>query len=208
MSADLATVLTTLALYAGLVVSPGPGFALVSRLALSDARAEARACTVGFAVGATLYALLSMTGLALAIRQVAWLADIVQVAGGCYLVWFGVRAWRTAPARESATTPQRPADAWRGFRTGLLVDLSNPKGIAFFVSLYAVAIPPDTALWAKALIILGGFLLEIGWYNVVAALLSTPPAQRTYRRFTAPIERAIGTLLAGFGLRMIVGKSL
>lgn len=208
MHDDLITVVTTLAIYAGVVISPGPSFALVSRLALAGARREAFASTLGFAVGATFYALLSMTGLALLIRQVGGLVDVIQIVGGLYLIWFGIRAWRKTPAEQAETRPHRTNGAWRGFRTGLLVDLSNPKGIAFFVSLYAVAIPPDTALWAKAVIVAGGFLLEVGWYNIVAGLLSIAPAQRFYRRFAVVIERSIGSLLAGFGLRMIAHQSL
>ncbi|MES1928069.1 RhtB family transporter [Salinisphaera dokdonensis CL-ES53] len=208
MPEDLITVLATLGLYAGLVVSPGPGFALVSRLALSGARAEAFTCTLGFAVGATFYAVLSMTGLALMIQRMGSLVDLIQIAGGCYLVWFGLCAWGNKPAPEAERPTHTTNKAWRGFRTGLLVDLSNPKGIAFFVSLYAVAIPADTALWAKTAIVAGGFVLELGWYNMAAATLATPPAQRVYRRFAGVIERCIGTVLAAFGLRLIAEKTL
>ena len=89
---------------------------------------------------------------------------------------------------------------------GMLVNLSNPKGIAFFIGLYAVAIPPATALWAKLTILVGGLLIEIVWYSLVTVLLSSRPARAAYDRFGVWIERLIGTVLAAFGLRLISEK--
>ncbi|GAB3684893.1 LysE family translocator [Salinisphaera aquimarina] len=206
MNQDLVVVLTTLALYAGLVVSPGPGFALITRLSMSGARTAAYAASLGFAVGATFYAILTMTGLVILLERVSWLAAAVEVAGGCYLIYFGVSAWLSGAAATGGESPDMPTGAWRGFRIGLLVDLSNPKGIAFFLSLYSVAIPAGTALWAKAAILVGGFALEVLWYSLVALLLSSRPARATYRRFGGWIERGIGTVLAGFGARLIAAR--
>lgn len=204
MRTELITIVTTLGLYAAVVVSPGPNFALISRLAVSGARPAAVGATFGLALAATLYALLSMTGLALILTRVGWLAHLVQIAGGCYLIYLGLMAWLSGG--PEATTRRQPAGSGgtaRGVRTGMLVNLSNPKGIAFFIGLYAVAVPPDTALWAKGVILLGGFMLEIIWYGLVILLLSSRPAKVAYERFGRWIERGIGTLLAAFGLRLI-----
>ncbi len=207
MSRDLATVATTLGLYAAVVVSPGPNFALVSRLAVSGARAAAVGATFGIAIAALCYAILTMTGLALVLTQVAGLASLVRIVGGCYLVCLGLMAWRTAKSPETAPAAgSTPGSALRGLRMGAIVNLSNPKGIAFFVGLYAVAIPPGTASWAKLAILAGGFVFEIVWYGLVTVLLSTRPARAAYDHCGPWIERAIGTVLAAFGLRLIWQK--
>lgn len=207
MSPELVTIVTALGLYADVVVSPGPNFALISRLAVSGARQQATGATLGLAVAATFYAMLTMTGLALLLARVGWLASLIQVAGGCYLVYLGIMAWRSGdPATAVQPQPAGINGAWRGFRTGLLVNLSNPKGIAFFIGLYAVAVPPDTAVWAKLAILFGGFILEIVWYSLVVLCLSSRPARLAYERFGRWIERGIGTLLAAFGLRLITEK--
>jgi threonine/homoserine/homoserine lactone efflux protein len=207
MSAELITIITTLGLYAAVVVSPGPNFALISRLAVSGARPAAMGATFGLAIAATFYAVLSMAGLAVILTRVGWLASAVQIAGGCYLIYLGVRAWLSSAVRTVAS--RDPDDAkrmLRGFRMGLLVNLSNPKGIAFFIGLYAVAVPPETTLWAKFVILLGGFALEVVWYGLVILFLSSRPARTAYERFGHWIERCIGALLAGFGIRLISEK--
>lgn len=207
MSQELLTIATALALYAAVVVSPGPNFALITRLAVSGARPAAFGATFGLAIAATFYAVLTMTGLALVLTRVGWLASLVQIAGGCYLVYLGLMAWLSAKPAATAPQPYAPSGSvLRGLRTGILINLSNPKGIAFFIGLYAVAIPPGTALWAKLAILGGGFVLEILWYGIVTVLLSSRPARAAYDRFGRWIERAIGTLLAAFGLRLIFEK--
>jgi threonine/homoserine/homoserine lactone efflux protein len=147
-----------------------------------------------------------MTGLALILTRVGWLASLVQITGGCYLVYLGVMAWLSDGTGSTVTQQADSGSFRRGLRMGALVNLSNPKGIAFFVGLYAVAVPPETALWAKAVILVGGFILEFVWYGFAILLLSSHPARTVYERFGTWIERGIGTLLGAFGLRLISEK--
>lgn len=204
MSAEIAVILTALAIYAAGAISPGPSFTLIVRLAASGARPAAFGATLGFSIGAATYATLAMTGFALVITQMGWLMNLIQIAGGCYLIWLGLSAWRSRP-EESDTAPLRieARSFRRGLRMGLLVELANPKSVAFFVSIFAVAVPAETALWAKTTILLGGFLVDLAWYGFAATMLSTLPVQRLYRRFSVGIERALGTVLAAFGIRLI-----
>ena len=204
MNTELTVIPTTLGLYAAVVVSPGPNFALISRLAVSGARPAAFGATLGLAIAATFYAFLSMTGLALVLTRISWLASLIQIAGGCYLIYLGLMAW-LSKSPDTMTPQQRSASGsmLHGLRMGVLVNLSNPKGIAFFIGLYAVAVPADTATWAKMVILLGGFMLEILWYSVVTLVLSGRTARQAYERFGRWIERGIGTLLAAFGVRLL-----
>ena len=204
MTPELAVILTALAIYAAGAVSPGPSFTLILRLAASGARPAAFGATVGFSIGAAIYATLAMTGFALVVTRLGWLMGAVQIAGGCYLIYLGLSAWLASPGDPPAGPAHPEARGFRrGLRLGLLVELANPKSVAFFVSIFAVAVPADTALWAKAAILLGGFLVDLAWYGFAATLLSTRPVQGLYRRFAVWIERALGTVLAGFGIRLI-----
>ena len=212
---DASVVLTVLVLYAGIVVSPGPNFALISRLALRRENRVAWGATLGLALAASVYGVLAMVGLSAVLQQLGWLTRILQVAGGLYLVWLGIQAWGTA----GAMTRERPGDdrsrrtvlecreILHGLRLGALVNLSNPKGIAFFVSLYAVAVPPDTTLYTKGAILLASFGIEIVWYGSVIVALSTGRARRVYDRCGPWIERTIGTLLIAFGVRLATERS-
>jgi len=207
MSNDLITIATVAVLYAAVVVSPGPNFALISRLAISGSARAAHGATLGLALAATLYAVLSMTGLAVVLSRIGWLAASVQVAGGLFLIYLGIQSW----LRPNASKPRSPTlssddTLARGLRLGLLINLFNPKAIAFFVSLYAVAIPAETGLGTKTAILSIGFGLEILWYGFVVAILSTGPARAIYNRFSVWFERTLGTVLVLFGVRLIMGR--
>lgn len=207
MPAEIIVVMTVLALYAAIVISPGPNFALISRLAISGAKRTSLGATLGLACAATLYAILSMSGLALLLTRIGWLAGTVQIAGGLFLVYLGIKSWLHRPTAEGGDGIPLAHDSFtRGLRHGLLVNLSNPKGIAFFISLYAATIPPGTSTPAKIGILSGGFALEILWYGLVVWLLSTGPARAAYRRFGVWIERIMGTFLVLFGIRLILDK--
>jgi threonine/homoserine/homoserine lactone efflux protein len=207
MHNDFVVILTTLTLYLALMVSPGPNFAFVSRLAISGSRKAAFGASVGFASASLLYALLSMTGLAVLLKEVGWLARGVQILGGGYLIYLGLSAWVSRAKASTMVASPILRNGWYGLRAGSLVGLSNPKGIAFFVGLYAAVIPADTSIWAKAIILVGGFLIEVAWYGLVGTLLSMAAPRAFYTRFAKWIERTLGALMVGFGLRLIWDQS-
>lgn len=195
-------ILKTLCLYAGVIISPGPNFALVSRLAISGAASSAWGAILGLSLAATLYAALSMTGLAVLIVRAEWLGSVVQIVGGGYLIYLGLCNWSSSQAREERS-PRSSGTLWSGLRVGALVELTNPKGITFFLGLYAAVIPADANPSVKLFILFGGFVLEMVWYGLVAILLSSAPSQAAYRKSGAWIERFAGTLLIAFGLKML-----
>jgi threonine efflux protein len=145
-----------------------------------------------------------MTGFALVITRVSWLMNAIQIAGGCYLIYLGVSAWLSKPNDPKAVPVHVSAHGFkRGLRMGLIVELANPKSVAFLISIFAVAVPADAALWVKATSLMGGFIIDFAWYGFAATMLSTKPVQSVYRRFGDWIECILGTVLAAFGVRII-----
>jgi|DEB0MinimDraft_10_1074344.scaffolds.fasta_scaffold89260_2 threonine/homoserine/homoserine lactone efflux protein len=212
-SLDLSVIAFVMAIYFMAVVTPGPAFLFMSRLSLQGRRATGFGAVFGIAIATSIYAIIAMTGLAFLLDQLRWLARGVQIAGGLYLIYLGVQAWRAArhglqdDAPDLPDALQRRKDFWSGLRMGLLVAFSNPKGVLFFVSLYAAAIPIDASLATKGVILIGGTSMEILWYGATVVLLSRPAVGRLYRRAAAWIERVIGTLLAAFGIRLILDRT-
>ncbi len=208
-SLDLVVIASTLGIFAAVVVSPGPNFALISRLALQGHRTAANGAVAGFVAGSAVYALLAMVGLSAILSQVGWLARGVQIAGGLYLVYLGLNAWwstrGTRTGVKEDTRNELPQPGFRnGLKLGLIIELSNPKGIAFFVGLYAAAVPLDASIGTKASIFVGGALIQLAWYAVVVSVLSGTRFCAFYERGRKWIERTIGSALVFFGLRLIV----
>jgi len=187
------------------VISPGPNFLVVSRLALSRSRASAIGATFGIAAGSVIYAALTLFGLSVLILRFAWLGDTIRIVGGAYLVWLGIQAWRATPDDlQSATTGtgQGVPSLRHGLRVGFLTEITNPKGIAFFLSLFAAAVPAATPLWAKLAVLAAGGVIEVAWYTAVSYALSSGPMRAGYWRVRRTVDRVLGTLLIALDLKV------
>ena len=187
------------------VVSPGPNFLVVSRLALSRSRRSAIGATLGITIGSLAYAALTMFGLNVLILRFAWLGDTIRIVGGAYLVWLGIQAWRSHPEElqpAAAGTGEGGPSLLHGLRVGFLTEITNPKGIAFFLGLFAAAVPAATPLWAKLAVLSAGGVIEVAWYTVVSFALSSGPMRAGYQRVRRTVDRVLGTLLIALGLRV------
>jgi RhtB (resistance to homoserine/threonine) family protein len=187
------------------VVSPGPNFLVVSRLALSRSRRSAIGATVGITVGSLIYAALTMFGLSVLILRFAWLGDTIRIVGGAYLVWLGIQAWRARPENLNPTAAKEVQDVTsllHGLRVGFLTEITNPKGIAFFLGLFAAAVPETTPLWAKLAVLSAGGMIEFAWYTAVSFALSSGPMLAGYLKVRRTVDRVLGTLLIVLGLKV------
>jgi threonine efflux protein len=198
---DLAGVL---AIWLLAVVSPGPAFLVLSQLAAGRSRAAGLGAALGIALGAILFATLTMWGLGVLVTKIAWLGNALRIAGAIYLIYLGLSLFHGAsqPAPESTPVAAGGKDALAGLRIGLLTALTNPKAIAFFLSLFAVALPPDLPLAAKLTLLAAGFSIELGWYVLVAFALSTGWLRTRYARARTTIDRVLGAVLLLLGVRL------
>jgi threonine/homoserine/homoserine lactone efflux protein len=152
-----------------------------------------------------IYAALTLFGLSVLILRFAWLGDTIRVVGGAYLVWLGIQAWRARPGSPSCPAPEPVRDVTsllRGLRVGFLTEITNPKGIAFFLGLFAAAVPPATPFWAKLAVLSAGGMIELAWYTTVSFALSSGPMLTGYQKIRRTVDRVIGTLLIAIGLKV------
>ena len=79
-----------------LAVTPGPDMALVARNALVGGRAAVPVTVLGICAGIVVHALAAAIGLSALLKASATAYAVVKVAGGAYLVYLGVQAWRAS----------------------------------------------------------------------------------------------------------------
>ncbi len=97
--------------------------------------------------------------------------------------------------------------SWRkAFVGGLMIEFGNPKGIAFFLSVFAVAIPADATIATKLATIGGGLLFEVLWYSGAALLLGSEVSRRMYGRAKPLIERSFAAVFIGLGVHLLLSK--
>lgn len=160
---------------------------------------------LGMGTGGLVFALLALAGLAALITQFAWLHRLLQIAGGLYLVSMAWRLWRGASQPiEEQMQEEMPASLARTYGIACLTQISNPKTAIVYASIFAALLPsrPDQLL----VLLLPGvvFLVEAGWYALVALVFSAPMPRRAYLAAKKPLDRLAALVLGGLGLRLVI----
>lgn len=190
-------------------VSPGPSFVMVARAAIARSRADALHMALGMGLGGVVFAAAALLGLKLLLAAVPWLYMAMKVGGGLYLVYLGVRIWRgasdplaLAAGSQAANGAQAPGRG-RALLSGFATQLSNPKTAVVYASVFAALLPaevPASLLLALPVMV---FVIEAGWYAIVAVALSSAAPRAFYLRFKLWLDRAAGGVMALLGIRLI-----
>ncbi|RKE86140.1 threonine/homoserine/homoserine lactone efflux protein [Rhizobium sp. AG855] len=191
-------------------MSPGPSFVLVSRISMSHSRIHGLACAIGMGLGGALFTTLALVGLVALLQQVEWLYLVLKLAGGLYLVYLGIRIWQGA---KVPMTPVSGGEAgqlsspWRSLGLAFATQVSNPKTAVVYASIFAAMMPATPPLALLLALPPAIFLVEAGWYAIVAFAFSAERAQRVYLRWKTGIDRLAGLVIGALGLRLL-GETL
>lgn len=189
-------------------ISPGPDFIAVTSHALSGRRAGLGAA-IGVSVACLVWSSLAMFGLGLLLARIAWLYEVVRIAGAVYLMYLGgkmlLSAWKMRGVKAPELSGFRAETSikfGRGLRNGLLVGLTNPKSAAFFGSLFVTVLPVAAPMWVHGVtlaIVLG---VATGWFCLLSVLFSSRAIQRVYRNLRNYIDTLMGAILVAIGVRL------
>jgi threonine/homoserine/homoserine lactone efflux protein len=180
------------------VATPGPGVAAVISQAMSRGAAGAPAFIAGFLVGDYLWFLAAVLGLS-ALAQTAHMAFVVvKYVGALYLLYLAYKLW-SAPARSLAedTRPELARPPRALFLGSLMLTLSNPKPMLFFLALLPTVVSLETLSALGHLEIAGAITVilpaTLGGYVLIAAR-----ARAWFRnpRAIKIMNRGSGTLIA------------
>lgn len=183
-------------------MSPGPNFVLVTQTAIRRTRRHAAAVVAGFVTTNLLWCVAVLLGLTALFELAPWLYRGIRIAGGAYLIYLGISAWRSHAAAAARVESSTSA----AYIRGILTNLSNPKSVVYFGSIFALFMKPGTPVWvqlAGVAIVLANTVL---WYGSVAALFSRTAVQRRYEALRRPINAVAGTVMAAFGVRLLLAR--
>lgn len=113
---------------------PGPSLLFTIGRALTVGRREALLSVVGNGVGVTVQVLLVAVGLGAVVAASATAYTVIKVAGAAYVIWLGIQAIRHRREAREALEKQVSAARGHALRIGLVVGVTNPKTILFFVA--------------------------------------------------------------------------
>ncbi len=187
-------------------MSPGPSFLLVARTAVTASRLDGLAAAIGMGLGGVVFAVIALLGLHVLLTNLPWLYVALKLAGGAYLIYLGWCIWRGAakPLAMVHDEQQASRQVTRSFSLGLVTQLSNPKTAIVYASVFTAFLPPQFPLSLALLLAVLVFIVEAGWYAIVAVALSSSAPRAWYLRYKVWIDRAAGGVMAGLGAKLVV----
>lgn len=189
-----------------IAASPGPSTMLIIRQSLRSRRAGFLT-VLGNESGVFVWGTVAAFGLTalLAASQVAY--DVMRVAGAVTLIGFGVRtlleARRGTREQEAAAGEAAARAGFASYRSGLLLNLANPKAAVFAMSFLPQFVPAGAphlptmiglaALWA---------VFEVGYYGLYVWFVGRLQHVVSRAAVRRRLEQISGGVLLLLGARM------
>ncbi len=199
----LAAFLAAWAMHLAAAASPGPAVLMTARTGAAEGFRTAAWLSLGLGIGALVWAMAALFGLALLFEVAPAALWALKIAGAGFLIWIAVQMWRHA--REPLAIPApgaAPRSAFSALRLGVLTQLSNPKPAVFFGAVFVGTVPPGTSAGWLAALLAAVFLNEVACNLIVARAFALARIRAAYARAKAGVDRSFGTILGLLGLRI------
>ncbi|MBR9779681.1 LysE family translocator [Thalassospira xiamenensis] len=205
------------------VISPGPDFAMVTRIALTRGRRAGVLCAIGIGSGVSVHLAYTLIGLGVVFASNVWVLTSLRYLGATYLIWLGISAlWpdiralfskrpaalQTRMTNKSTNRPEEDQKRNRSaFWIGFACNALNPKTMLFIVSLFSQMISPDTPVLMEICYGLYIAACHMIWFALVAVALTLPSVQARIAAIKIWIERGVGLCLAGLGIKLLTSTN-
>lgn len=195
---DGATYLAYVAACIAIVIVPGPTVTVIIANALRHGSRAGLLNVVGTQIGIGLMIGILTLGLAAVVAVMAEVFDVLRLLGAAYLIWLGIKLWRSKGELHSDTA--KPAPKLGFIAQGFVVIWSNPKALLFFGAFIPQFVDPTAGDAAAQTALLGFTFMAVatvldGGYALLAG--------RAGRLLTSArvrlVEKISGSLLIGGG---------
>jgi threonine/homoserine/homoserine lactone efflux protein len=206
---SLSQFLTFALLCVVVIIVPGPSVLFTVGRALTVGRREALLSVAGNTMGAYLQAVAVALGVGVIVERSIVVFTVIKLVGAAYLVFLGVQAIRHRRRVTEALAQGIPTvlPSGRALRDGVVVGVTNPKVIVFFVVALPQFTDPAAGNVSMQMLVLGAVFPAIALVldSMWALLAST--ARAWFARSPRRLEVVGGTgglMMIGLGATIAV----
>ena len=188
------------------VLAPGTGVIYTLAIGLSRGPRSAIFAALGCTFGITPHLLASVLGLAAILHTSAVVFETVKYVGVAYLLYLACQALKNSSGSSPDALEDQKTNDRSLIKTGVLINLLNPKLSIFFLAFLPQFIDPDTANSSLQMGILGLVFMLMTFvafviYGVFAAKLSgyvqkQPNFHKWFNRTLAGVFTSLSVKLA------------
>ena len=184
-----------------ILVIPGPTIILVVSQAMTHGRRSVVPLAAGVLLGDFTAMAFSLLGLGAILSASAAFFVLLKWIGALYLIYLGLKLWRSNPGNGSVALSEKGSSARSLFKSAFIVTTLNPKSIAFFVAFLPQFITPLESTVTQLLILGTTFLflctINAALYAIFAGQLSDTLKKNNVRKW---LILCVGCALIGAGL--------
>ena len=200
--------LTITAIHLLAAASPGPDFVMVSQQSLTHGRRAGILCSLGIALGLSVHIIYSSIGMAALVSESSYVLSGLKILAALYLIYLGVKGLSSQPVTVANAEFEavKRLSAVRLISLGFLCNALNPKAPLYFLAVFTLVLSPDMPAYQLFLMGIWMMLVQFAWFSLVALLLSKPAVKHKFRAIGHWVDRAMGSLMLLFGLRLLLSK--
>lgn len=188
---------------------PGPSLLFTIGRALTVGRREALLSVAGNAIGVTTQALLVAVGLGAVVAASVTAYTVIKVAGAAYVIWLGIQAIRHRREGRLALEAQVAAERGHALRIGVVVGLTNPKTVLFFVAFLPQFVNTGAGHVDAQMAVLGAVFGAMAVCSDSMWALLAARAREWFARKPARLDKlgaAGGVMMVGLGATMLAAE--
>jgi RhtB (resistance to homoserine/threonine) family protein len=201
-----------LAIFAFVIVSPGADLAMILRQAIVHGRSQAIWSSIGVGTSLLFHITYTILGLGIIISQSVYAFNIIKWLGVAYLLYIG---FKSLTAGTTDMTPQ-PIDgvnavaqqsSLKAFSLGFAANALNPKPVFFFLSVFSTVVTfttPSAVKFGYGLVMASCLIL---WFVGVSIFMTTPRVREAFTRASRWIDRTSGLVFIALGIKLATEKS-
>ncbi|MBT4045980.1 MAG: LysE family translocator [Rhodospirillaceae bacterium] len=191
-----------------LILMPGPIVTLVVAQSLRHGTATGLATVAGSTIGNMVLVAAGAFGLSTMLTLLSDVFDLVRWLGAAYLIWLGVRELRNRGVGLSDADAGERSPNSKVFWQGIVVAVTNPKTILFYVAFFPQFIDPAAPLGSQLALMCVSFLVIGTVFDSAYALLAGRLRGVLQSGRGARIRsRITGCLLIGTGIGLVLARS-
>ena len=193
-----------------LVLVPGPDMAYMLTRTIAQGRRAGSMAALGINAGAYVHLVAAIAGLSALLLASATAFTIVKWMGATYLFYLGIKTLLSHNALTNLTASEISGRGLRSiFWQGFWSDVLNPKVAIFYIALLPQFVDEGVGHTAWQLTVLGvtgnmiAIIINLG---LVATAAGLTHKLRRNERVALWLQRAMGILFVGLGLRLAAQK--
>jgi RhtB (resistance to homoserine/threonine) family protein len=196
-------------------IAPGPDLLFIFGKTISGGKKVGIAASLGVCSGALFHVVIAAVGLSAILVTSAIAFTVVKIIGVTYLLYLAYQAFKSTGItfevnKDDNTNQTGSKSAWKAFKQGVLIDILNPKVAIFFMAFLPQFLREGHGSNSSQLLQLGFIVILVAIVVEIIFVFFASMVSHKFRenkQYSLWLDRVVGTIFVGLGVKLAVSSS-